>query len=333
MAAPAHPANISLYYGEEDFLLDSAVNTLRKAVLAPGMESLSHKVLTKPDIHEVIEAIDAVSFNLGGKTLIEIRQWKYLEKATATTAEDTQLDGLKDSLAALGGNPDAPKHVLFVAPKINRSVRFPKWLSSGKVFPIDLKECKPFAFWETDKIVQWLMQETRHRQIQLHPKAALMLVEQVGGNLRQLLNECEKLTIFTAGAPVTEGHVRQLSGHNENLFGLLHDWIRQRNAAERFATLDDILLRQNPVQLFALIQSVVGNLYQIKFWQTQGHHPDQMATALKKHPFKIRKDLEEFAAVPLPRLSELKRQLLALEFQAKTGELPARLALETLLAL
>ncbi len=91
------------------------------------------------------------------------------------------------------------------------------------------------------------------------------------------------------------------------------------------------MLRQHPVQLFALTQSWLGNLFQLRYWQQLGYGEAQMADLTKKHPYKIKKDLQEFGRIPFERLKTLRQKALDFEWKAKTGELNAKLAFEMLM--
>jgi DNA polymerase-3 subunit delta len=318
---------ISLYYGDEEYLLHQEVKRLREAVVNPEMGSLGHKVLANPGIGAVLEAVGAVCFNLGGKTLIEIRDFSFLAKAASASGDEKQLAELMGLLET----HDEGKHILFVSEKINKTVKFGKWLTAHKTLAVDVKECKSLPFWQTDEAVQRVIQESRRRNIQIEPKAALLLVEHQGVNLLPLMTEVEKLSVYAAGRAISAADVALLSNHNENTFRMLADWLHRRNRADVFNTLDELLLRQHPVQLFALTQSWLGNIFQLRYWQQRGLSEAQMAELTKKHPYKIKKDLQEHSRVPFERLDALRGKVIDLEWKAKTGDLNARLALEMLM--
>lgn len=318
---------VSLYYGDEEYLLQQEVKRLREAVINPQMGSLGHKHLESPSIGEVLEAVGAVCFNLGGKTLIEIEDFPFLNKAASASADEKQLAELMELLET----HDETKHILFVSTKINRTIKFPKWLTSNKKLGLDLREFKSLSPWKTDEAIQCILQESRKRGIQLEPKAAALLVEHQGVSIRPLITEIEKLSVYAAERPITAADVAALSNHNENTFKMLADWLHNRNRAAVFQTLDELLLRQYPMQLFGLIQSWLGGLFQLRYWRERGFSEAQMAEMSKKHPFKIKMDLQEFGRVPFARLEMLRAQVLDLEWKAKTGELNAKLALEMLM--
>ncbi|HEY9745121.1 MAG TPA: DNA polymerase III subunit delta [Oculatellaceae cyanobacterium] len=317
---------ISLYYGDEEYLLQQEVKRLRASVLNPQMGSLGHKILENPKISDVLEAVGAVYFNLGGKTLIEIHDFAFLNKA-ATGTDEKQLTELMALLEA----HDEGKHILFLSTKINRSVKFAKWLIGHKPLAPDVKECKTLAFYQTDEAIHRLMQESKRRNIRLEPKAAALLVEHQGVSLLPLMTEVEKLAVYAGDRAITAADVEALSNHNENTFKMLADWIHMRNRGEVFHTLEELLLRQHPIQLFALIQSWLGNLFQLRYWQQRGYPEARIAELAQKHPYKVKKDLQEFARIPFTRLEALQAKTLDLEWKTKTGELPAKLALEMLL--
>lgn len=319
--------SISLYYGDEEYLLSQEARRLRRSVINPELGGLGYKLLEKPDIGEVLEAIGAVTFSLGGKTLIEIRDFDFLHKAADSGADEKQLAELCELLA----HHDEGKHIFFYSTKVNKTVKFAKWLTSGKNVPLDLKEFKQFPFWKTDDAVQAVLQECRKQEIAIQPQAVAMLVENLGVSIRPVMSEIEKLAVFAGNRPVTPADVQILSSHNENTFQMLGDWLHDRERAEVFATLDELFLRQHPMQLFGLAQSWLGGIFQMRYWQQMGLSDQEIADRTKKHPFKVKKDLQEFGRIPFRRLERLKSMATELEWKMKTGELEGRLAFEMLM--
>jgi len=319
---------ISLYYGSEEYLLHQALSTLRQAVINPGLGALGHRVLREPGFPEILEALGAVYFNLGGQTLIEVHEFAPLYKAVSDAGDEKQL---AEFMALLESLEDS-KHVLFYSSKVNRSVKFAKWLTTHKTLTVTIREFKEFPFYKQEDAAHCLVQECQRKGIAIEPKAALLMVEQQGVLLRPLMTEAEKLSVYTAGRPITVNDVLALSNHPENTFQMLGDWLHSRNREHIFQILDELLLRQHPLQLFALIQSWLGGQFQLRYWQELGYSQTRMAELSQKHPFKIKTDLQEFAATPFSRINTLRQKAVELEWQAKTGALESRLAIEMLFA-
>jgi len=320
--------SISVHFGDEEYLLQQSVVQMRQKLLDPAMGSLGHKQIDSPSIEAVLEAIGAVYFNLGGKTLIEIHNFAFLSKAASHPSDEKAIQELMQLLE----NVDDSKHIAFISDKVNRTIKFPKWLVSGKSVKVDIHEFKALNFWQTDEAIRLLLHECKQRNLQIEPKAAMVLVEHLGIAMRPLLTEVEKLATYAIGRSITVKDVSLLCAHDENTFKMLADWLQQKNRQEVFGILEELLLRQHPVALFALIQSWLGNLFRLRYWQKQGLQEKDMADRTKKHPFKIKKDLQEFSQVPFERLDTLREKVIQLEWQSKSGQLNARLALEILMA-
>ncbi len=320
--------SIALLYGEEDFLLKKAVADVRAETINPAMGSLGHKIVDSPTVGDVLEAVGAICFNMGGKTLIEINNFPFLAKAASDTGDEKQLIELMSLLEA----QDETKHILFVNDKINKSVKFAKWLTSQKTVRVDVREFKPLDPWKTDEAIRQILQICKQQGLRIEPPAILLLVEHMGAHLRPIMSEVEKLATFANNRAVTRQDVELLSNHNENTFAMLENWLHQRNRESVFQTLEELLLRQHPVQLFALIQGWLGGLFQLRYWQQSGVTQQTMVERTKKHPFKIKMDLEKHGRVPFPRLEKLRHETIQYEMKAKTGGLPPNLALELLLS-
>ncbi len=317
--------NVYLYYGEEDLLLTQAVSALRDKLIPPEMAALSHKKLNSPAIYEALEAVTSVSFNLGGSTLIEIQEFGALNRKTEDKTDVAQLEELKEALQ----NLEPTKHVLFVSKKIDRKIKFPKWLSACK--GVDVKAFTPFKFWESDKATEQLIRIAQEREIALSKPAASLLVENMGVELLPLLNEVEKLAIYANGRSITPDDVRLLSNHCDNTFQMLSEWVKNNSKAAIYKTLDELLLRQHVNPLYSLTQTYLNTIFRLKYYRQLGYSEQDIADKLKKHPFKVKKDLEEFQGVTFERLVMLKQKTLELEWKYKTGQIESRLSYELLM--
>ena len=317
---------VHCYYGDEAYLLQQAVAALRRDLISPDMAALSHKVLSKPSIPQTLEAVGAVTFSLGGNTLLELHAFEPLEHTPDTDTEKKQLDALKALLESL----EPTRHVLFVSPRIDRKMRFAKWLAAHKAF--DVRPFKPFAFWETDKAVTMLIQLAKAQDIALMPQSATMLVDNFGVSMQPLLNEVAKLAVYALNRPIQPADVALLSANHENTFRMLDDWLCERNRAGVFETLDTLLLREHPIKLLGLTQSILNKVVRLRMLQQQGCPVGEIAEQLKKKPFSVSKDLKTYGRIPYERLVYLKDRAMVLEWQSKTGQLSPQLAYELLLS-
>jgi len=319
------------YNGDEAFLRQDAVKQLKNTLVDSASLSWRYQCLKRPSINTLVEALGTVSFNLGGAPVLEIQDFDPLESAVTDIASQNELTTLQELLTALiNESPETTtKHVVFHQAKLDRKVKFAKWLlaQSG----VQEYTFKKLNFWEAEKAVETLVTIARQRQITLEPNAAQRLVEQYGVALQPLVNEVEKLAIYANGRAITAADVATLSNHHENTFDMLSQWIHGQNRGAVYTILEEVLLTQHPVQLFGVTQSYLDQIFKLRYFRQLGWTEAMIADHLKKHPFKVKKDLESFQSVSFHRLTHLKKQTLSLEWQAKTGQLNDRLALEVLM--
>lgn len=321
------------YSGDEAFLLESAAKQLKNKLVDPSAVSWAYQCLKKPSIGQLLEALGTVSFNLGGTPLIEIQSFSPLEGAVSDKASQKQLEELQELLQSFieQAEESSTKHILFYQPKLDKKVKFAKWLCAQK--QIKQEQFKKFNFWEEDKAAEAVVSFAKEKAITIDLKAAQLLVEQYGVGLQPLINEVNKLAIYTNGKSITVQDVATLSNHHENTFEMLSQWIHGKGRHGIYDILEEILLTQHPVQLFGVAQSYLDQIFKLRYFKTLGWSEQLIADTLKKHPYKVKKDLEAFQSVSFDRLKQLKEAILKLEWQAKTGQLKDRLALEVLMGL
>jgi DNA polymerase III subunit delta len=316
---------VVVYYGEESYLLEQAAERLRQMVVNPAMASLCHRVYTKPSLATVLEAVGSVSLALGGQTLVEIRDFALLHEASKDAGTDTQLEALK----ALLENVESTKTVLFLSTKLDGKIRFPKWLSKHSTFTI--QKFESFKFWETDKVVGFLLHHAKGSGISLTEEAAELLVNNMGTDLRLLLGEVEKLSLYAQNRPITRDDVLLVSSHSDNLFQLINRWILGEKPQPNFTDLSELLLKRHAIEIFATMQTHFNKNFRVVWLNAQGHRPHAIAQQTGQKPYPIENILKQFRHVPLSRWLRLKSLMVDMEWRAKTGQLDSQLALEILL--
>ncbi len=316
---------VVVYYGDESYLLEQAAQALRQAVVNPAMASLSHRVFNQPNLATVLEAVGSVSLALGGQTLVEIRDFAYLQQASKDANTDAQLEELRHLLE----NVEPSKTVLFLSSKLDGKIKFPKWLSKHPQF--EVRKFETFKFWETDKAADALVRIAKDRGIELPAKAADMLTETLGTDLRTLMNEVEKLALYAYGRKITPEDVQLLCSHSDNMFTLIRRWILQEHPDQNYKDLQEILLKYHPVQIFFQTQTNFNNIFRVMWLASQGLTKNTIAQRTGQKPYPVEKNIQTFRKVPLQRWFLLKEKLVEMEWKTKTGQLDGQLALEILI--
>ncbi len=321
---------VYVFYGDDDFLRGQALKKLRETHINPAFAALSHRQISSPAVHELLEAIQSGSLALGGDTLLEVHQCSLLHESPKTTGDEAWMETLKESLCQVSVQENPAKHLVFVNDKLDRKYKFPKWLT-GQPF-VCVQEFATLPFWKQEEMAHWLVQTGKSQGITISMDAAALLVDITGMDRRLLMSELEKLFVFTSGKAVSPEDVMLLANHPENVFEMLGLWLQRRTPLHVFDVLENLLLKKYPIELMALIQSHLSQMFRIKLWHSLGYSDADIAAQTQKKPFKIQKDRESLYNVPVARLKHLKEEAIRLEIQCKQGAMDAKLALEMLLA-
>lgn len=319
---------LHLITGDETYRIERAIRLLRDRYLDPAFASLCHTVVRQPNLPTLLEVLGAQSLALGGTPVLEIHGLPWLTEAPQSTTEEKQLEALKTVL------PDAManKVILVVAEKLDKRLKFAKWLTSS-VADLQWQTYEIPPFWKSDEMVQTLQTVAAQDEgIQLHPEAAALLVESLGHALLPLMSEVRKLACLSGGQPITTNHVRALSPLHEGAFALLEHWVlNQGSPAQRLADLNQLLLGDHPLRLLALLQGYLQGLLQLYYGQRLKLPAEELASRTQKKPFRVKKELDLLRRIQPQRLLSLQALVRQQEYYWKTGQLDGTLALEVML--
>lgn len=312
--------------GLDNYLLEQRLHQLRADVVDPAFASLTHKIIRKPTLANVLEAVGSVSLCLGGQTLIELWDFPQLQEGAKDKGDEKQLEELKSLLTDL----DANKHVVFISAKPDSRLKFTKWLFNQP--DVTVEKFDPLNFWETGKGVDFVVGYAKRQNSQIQPQAADLLVSVVGLERRQLASEVDKLLLFTQGKAIDTAAIEHLGYQNDNVFTLVQHWITQTHPAETINTLQDILRKRHAMEVFSVIQTNFNNAFRSCWLNQNGMSPDRIAQQTGQKPFTVQKSINLYRSVTSQRWQSLKTRLVELEWQSKTGQLDAETALTLLLA-
>lgn len=317
---------VTLLTGEETYLREQALREIRERCIPEGMQSLCHHVMRNPSPSECLDKIGQTMMVFAGTPLIEIHQFGPLSKAVKESDKKV-LNDLKSTLENLPDN----REVVFVTDKVDGKRALPKWFKKEKW--ITTTDFAVLPFYKADDAIAQLIQYSKKEGRLIEPAAAKLLVDSYGVALMPLMNEVKKLAVYAGECSITRDHVLTLSNHHENAFQMLEQWVTETRRVEVFQILHEILQKDSPMRLFGLINVQLDYLFQMCDLHHRGWSTDLVADKLKKHPYKVKMDWQQYRRVPIERLRLLWQESLNKEWQVKQGVLSDRLSLETLMAL
>lgn len=305
-----------LFYGDEEFLTDRALERLAEAMQGPDRE---------PPLKTVCEAQEVSLPDFLAQTrmtpLWGAGQLLVLRRVETYPAQ--VLGVLLDYLE----HPASRAKVVLLAPGLKA-----KDLAKSAVWKRLQQEEAALGFFhlKEGELLQWLIREAQAHGKTLTLAAAQRLVDMVGNNLADLASELEKLVLFAGPEKtLTPNLVSQLASHSRsyNIFALV-DALGEPGAQKRLSALAHLLdLGEAPAKILVMLARQLRLLLQLKD-APAGTPPEALARSLEVQPWKM-KDLNKQAAqFSAPALRTHLWRLHQTDRQLKTSSGNPRLLLE-----
>ncbi len=332
-----------ILYGDNEFEISERVADFKQKIGDESMRDLNITTLDgrKTTLSEVQHAADAIPF-LADKRLVLVdglltrlasRKARDGDEATpSSTAHSSAakdfLNGLIDYVPRL---PDTTRLVFVELQPLNAKHQLIKLAEQQKGKTVI--ECKQPAAAE---LPRWINERAKKRGGSIEPAAAQRLAALIGGDLRRLDSEINKLiTYVNAQRSITEKDVNLLvvDASTSSVFDLV-DALGKRDGKRAAHELHHLLDQgENPLGLLAMIVRQYRLLILVKELQARNLSPDVMAKELSQHPFVIKKLSEQARSYrDITQLEAIYRRLLEIETEIKTGQTSDVLALDLLVA-
>ncbi len=322
---------VILYWGEEDFNIENSVLDLKSRVLDPNWAMLNHKVLNQPDLKTLIETVETTPM-MFGNLLIEVNAENLFLRGNGAKIDsnDSNLVKLLNIIESINDNI----YLLFVCKvprnsgkKIDSTKKLTKTIKKfGKI-----EEFAAFKSYQEDKAAFWAVKHAKNKKMQLSSDIAMLLVQQVGVDLRKLNIELNKLQSYIyPEKTVKKEDIKQLCCDHENIFLMTDFWLTgQKDKA--IIELRKLFEKNHPVRIIATMQSLLKRWLRIKV-ESAGMAPKEIAQIVGLHPFVVEQDLKKLKNISVESLIERRKLLNDSEYKLKSGKIAPELALEMVVA-
>ena len=322
-----------LFYGEDDF---SAYEAYRRVAAETGpAEELATNTTTFDGEHtafgEVAMAAQAMPF-LGAKRLVVVEGLGRRLAARGKKAGDEETkDGPKEWAGLpdlLGGLP--PTTVLiFLDGGLTAANPLVKAVKAAK------GEVKLFNPLRDREVAGWIADRAREKGASIAGPAVQMLAGLVGGNLRLLDGELDKLATYAQGRSIERGDVEALvSQAKETSIFELVDAVATRRQGPAMRALERLLTQGAPPPVaMTMLARQLRLMTQVKALAARNAGDDEVMAALgTRSDFVVRKTKEQARRYSLDALKQLYERLLETDLAIKTGAVSDELGLEMFVA-
>ncbi len=315
LGAPPPRAPVYLIVGKDEFLVDLALEHVRKATLEPGLEEFNHRVLRCHKSMKSGVLVDALAElpMLASVRLLELREADELPapvaRAGAPVLEQSARDPGVVTVLTAAGPPKKDAVLLQTASQL------------GTTLVCEVPEAERPA---------WLRSRLKVHGTKFESEAQEELLSRVGGELRLLESHLTRLGLLAGQDAVTRSMVRELVPVSASVqIWRLTAAVGQGDLKQAIEVLDRLLaVEDSAIGLLSYLNTYLNSMAQTAH---VGNSPAALKAAFPgKKDFQVKKQVQEAATWSPRDLSLAFEALLKADLRLKTGT-DGRLVMQLLL--
>ena len=310
---------IDFLWGDEDYLIEKAVNKIKDNVLKGDVNELNYRLVDNPSFSLFSELLRTNAMMFGDVVVVIKCQKYFLESKTKEKLDDKQNQELINAL----NNISDRVHFILVCPTPRGEKKKPD--SRKKLYKEILKLTKPQEFqsyksYEEYKLIPIVKKMASELELKINQDEASLLIQTVGTSLRDISTQLEKLKLYAyPNDIVTSDMIKNIVSSNSDIFNLV-DLILEKNYTDALNLIFDIIQKEHYLVSLAFIQTVFTNLLKIKIYSKTMSSFD-LAVKLNQNEFIVKKNIQKLEKISLDELARLKINLSDAEYKLKTGVL------------
>ncbi len=307
------------FWGEEDYLIEKEVKTLKKKVLGDSLDALNFRVLDNPDFLTFDEAL-RTSPMFFGNILYVIKCDKYfLESKNKPKLDDKQIEVLCESFENVADSV----HIVLLCliprgekKKPDSRKKIYKAVAKAGV----IKEFPAYRAYEEYKIAPILKNLAKEKNIIASNEVISLLIRHCGPSIRNLDVQLEKLKLYCyPQKEITTAMVSEICFAGDDIF-LLPDLIINKDYTHALENISKILEKSHYLEIVAFLQTAFTNLVKTKIFSKTLSSFD-ISRKTGQHEFVVKKNLEKLKNVDINELLRIKINLTNAEYLLKIGQI------------
>ncbi len=306
-----------LLYGTEDYMIDGAVSMLKKACLGEGAEEMDYSLIDtrtgdKFDMSKLEEIISMPPW-MSPKRLVVVKQ----SGVPGRELSDRDMEILKNI-------PSSATVVFFEETADSRKKAFKLFLQNGTVASM--------SGFEEDELTGWISNRFAKEKLRIGFEAANSMSSRCSGNMMELVNEINKVTLYCQGKGYTEVTPdivelccpADLSG---KIFDIM-DACGSGNSNTALGTLDKLIANKEPL---ARIRVSIINHIKALIMAKEAGKADILVKRTGMNEFRAKKLVSQSGNFTMKRLIDLYLAASDSDSDFKHGLIDERYSLEIIL--
>lgn len=325
---------IHLLYGDDDFTIGEAVASMKGDIGLADLRDVNTTVLDGRQVgFDEMAAICTVVPFLADKRLVLVEGLfsRFERRGRARPSSEDRAGkpalGEWEELAALLGRVPETTDLVFVDGFLSSSnplLRAVRKLVAARVFS------RPSA----GEIRQWIRSRAVTGGIDIDSRAIDTLAQTVGNDLRVIVGEMEKLSLYRSGETITHEDVADMVSYarDASIFAAV-DAILEGRSAAAVRMVHQILQSGRPASyILSMLARQVRLLILAKDLRARRVPASEHGRRLGLSSYPLRKTMEQQAKLSPQRLVQIHRRLLEADLNIKSSSLDEGLVLDMLVA-
>ncbi len=326
---------IHLLFGEDEFSRQEALASLKEDVNPEEMRDINTTELNGREVslERLAEASYSVPFMASKRLVIVENLLGQFEPrgparsgARAARAQPPGLGQWEDLPDFLPNVPPSTD-LVFVDGRLSQANRL-----FTKLRP--LVNPRSFPLLTGERLRQWIRERAASQEMVIEPSAVNTLADTIGGDLRVISQELQKLSLYRWGETIRDDDVRDAVSYvrEASIFAAVDAVIEGRAGAGIRLVHQHLESGSAPAYILTMIARQVRLLLLANDMRQRGVAPAEIGKALSLSGFPLRKTLEQERHFTHEQLAEVHRKLLEADVSIKTGEADEQIVIEMLSA-
>jgi DNA polymerase-3 subunit delta len=316
-------APIYVLYGPETFLAEEFVALARREMIDPAFSDLNISVYdcTQTALADILQDAETLPF-MGEHRLVIAREAYFLTGSKPAA----KVESNPDVLLHYAENPPAYTSLILMTEhdKLDERKKLVKTLQQRA-------KMLSFPLLKDADLYTWIERRAGVYKATIQRPQAVKLAERVGGELRLLDKELEKLALYVGeGGTIDDEVIEKLATRTleQDVFSLIEQVALGRLDKALRMMYDCLKTGEEPLKLLALMARQFRMLLHIRQWAPRGYSQQQLAGMLKIHPYAVKKGTEQARHFSEESLKRLLSILAEEDYRIKSGQVDKQLALE-----
>lgn len=315
---------IYLLYGEEQYLVEQAVNKIKKK-FGEKLLGINYILIDETNTEEIISDIEMPAFGYDRKLIIVKNSGLFKKdgrKKTGSPIQEKIAEYIKENFDMI----EDSVILVFVENQVDKNIVFEVIEKKGII--CDVEELKPL------QLVKKLKQICSLYKVNVEDSTLNYLIEMCGTNLQILINEIRKLIEYAGenGKIVIEDVNNLTIKQIESVIFELTDNLASRKIEKSLEILDNLIYQKEPIQ--KILITLYNHFKKVYLCTIAVKLNKDIVTALGLKPnqtFLVTKYKKQASYFKQNELREILNSLIDLDYNSKNGKIDLDVGLRSIL--